>query len=175
MPKCAYHRPYCTHLAPRTRLRYIHTDNTTPEPDTMIPITDNITLEDDEIQESFIRSSGPGGQNVNKTSTGVQLRFNAATSPALTDYVRTRLLTLAGSRATSDGVIIITATEHRSQLANREEALARLVALIRQATERPKYRRPTRPSKAAKERRMEGKARRGDVKKTRGPVRGGDD
>ena len=141
----------------------------------MIPITEHIALEDDEIQESFIRSSGPGGQNVNKTSTGVQLRFNAATSPALTDYVRARLLSLAGSRATADGVIIITATEHRSQLANREEALARLVALIRQATERPKYRRPTRPSKAAKERRMEGKARRGDVKKTRGPVRGGDD
>lgn len=138
----------------------------------MIQITEHIALNDDEIEESFIRSSGPGGQNVNKTSTGVQLRFNAAASPGLTDYVRTRLLALAGSRATADGVIIITATKHRSQLANREEALARLVALIRQAMVRPKYRRPTRPSKASKERRLEGKKQRGDVKKNRGPVRG---
>lgn len=138
----------------------------------MIQITEHITLNEDEIEESFIRSSGPGGQNVNKTSTGVQLRFNASASPGLPDFVRTRLLDLAGSRATVDGFVIITATEHRSQLSNREAALARLVALIRQATVRPKYRRATRPSKAAKARRLDGKKHRADVKKSRGPVRG---
>lgn len=141
----------------------------------MIQITEHIALEDDEIQESFIRSSGPGGQNVNKTSTGVQLRFDAQSSVALPGSVRTRLLALAGSRATADGVIIITATEHRSQLANREEALARLVAMIRQAAVPPKYRRPTRPSLASKTRRLEGKTRRSGVKKTRGRVQGDGD
>lgn len=141
----------------------------------MIEITSHIAIAESEIEESFIRSSGPGGQHVNKTSTGVQLRFDAANSPNLPEDVRTRLLALAGSRATAAGVIVITATEHRSQQGNREEALARLVAMLRTASIRPKYRRPTRPSLAAKERRLTGKSIRSGVKKTRGPIRGDGD
>lgn len=141
----------------------------------MIPITEYIALADDEIEESFIRSSGPGGQHVNKSSTGVQLRFDVTNSPSLSDSVRARLRTLAGSRLTADGVLVITATNFRSQKANREEAVDRLVMLIRAAAVPPRRRRKTRPSKAAKARRMDGKRQRGELKKTRRPVRGHDD
>ena len=138
----------------------------------MIPVTEHIALSDEEIDESFIRSSGPGGQHVNKTSTGVQLRFNVAGSPSLPEGVRERLLARAGSRLTSDGVLVITATSHRSQKGNREDALQRLIELIRAAAVPPRPRRKTRPTKASKTRRLEGKRIRGIVKATRRTVRG---
>lgn len=138
----------------------------------MIPVTEHIVLGDDEIEESFIRSSGPGGQHVNKTSTGVQLRFDVAGSPSLPGGVRVRLMAMAGSRLTSEGVLVITATNFRSQKGNREEALNRLLEMIRAAAVPPRRRQKTRPSKAAKARRLEGKRQRSERKQTRGPVRG---
>lgn len=136
----------------------------------MIPITDRIHLEDDEIDEQFIRCSGAGGQHVNKTSTGVQLRFNVNASPSIPGYAKTKLKILAGSRLTQEGVLVISATRRRSQKANREDAQTRLVDLIRLALQRDKPRRKTRPTKAAKTRRLEGKNRRSNVKKNRRPV-----
>jgi len=134
----------------------------------MIRITNHIAIEDSEIAESFIRASGPGGQNVNKLSTAVQLRFGVRQSPSLPDEVRARLERLAGKRLTRDGVLVITAQRFRTQERNREDALARLVELIRAATVRPVKRRPTKPTFASKVRRLEGKKRRGDVKALRG-------
>ncbi len=130
----------------------------------MIPVTSTITLDDDEIAETFIRASGPGGQNVNKTSSAVQLRFDAMHSPNLPDRVREKLATIAGQRMTRDGVLVITAQAHRSQLLNRKEALERLVALIQEAAVRPIIRRPTRPTLASKKRRLDAKQRRSAVK-----------
>lgn len=130
----------------------------------MIPITRSISLDEREIEETFIRASGPGGQHVNKTSSAVQLRFDVRRSRSLPEEVAARLEELAGHRLTQDGVIIITAETHRSQRLNREEALARLVELIRSATVRKKARRPTRPTRASKERRLDSKARRSSVK-----------
>lgn len=133
----------------------------------MIPITPTIAIDEREIEESFVRASGPGGQHVNKTSTAVQLRFDVRRSPSLPNDVAIRLMKLAGSRMTQDGILIVTAQDHRSQKQNREEALARLVDLIRQATVRQKVRRATKPTKASQERRRAGKERRSTVKANR--------
>jgi ribosome-associated protein len=133
----------------------------------MIQVTNSIAIDEDELQESFIRASGPGGQNVHKVSSAVQLRFDVRRSPSLPDDVKTRLERIAGKRLTGDGVLVITAQRFRTQERNREDAVARLVELVRQATERPKPRRPTRPTLASKKRRLEAKGRRADIKKGR--------
>ena len=134
----------------------------------MIRITDHIALDESELVESFIRASGPGGQNVNKLSTAVQLRFDVRHSPSLTDEVRARLERLAGRRLTRDGVLVITAQSHRTQERNRADAIDRLIALIRQAAVRPLLRRATKPTKASRRRRLEAKKRRGGIKALRG-------
>lgn len=136
----------------------------------MITVTPAISISENELEESFIRSPGPGGQNVNKVETAVQLRFDAAHSPNLPADVFARLKGIAGQRMTIDGVIVITARRFRSQDRNRADARDRLVELIRKATEVPKKRRPTKPSLGAKRRRMDSKTKRGSVKKTRGRV-----
>jgi ribosome-associated protein len=136
-----------------------------------IAVTDTISIGEEELHESFVLASGPGGQNVNKVSSAVQLRFDVARSPSLDGAVRARLSALAGQRLTKDGVLVMTARAHRSQERNRADALERLVELIRRAAVPPKPRRATKPSKAAKRRRLEGKKIRANVKRTRGPVR----
>lgn len=133
----------------------------------MIQITSSIAIDEREIEETFVRASGPGGQNVNKVSTAVQLRFDAAGSPSLPDDVKMRLATLAGQRMTKDGVIVIMAQSHRLQERNREDALARLVDLIRRAAHRPRVRRATRPTLGSKIRRMDSKTKRGRTKAMR--------
>jgi ribosome-associated protein len=133
----------------------------------MIRVNAQIELDEREIQEDFVRASGPGGQNVNKVSTAVQLRFDVARSPSLPDPVRARLVTLAGRRLTQDGVLIIEAERFRSQRRNRDDALQRLIELIREACEAETPRRPTRPTLASKKRRLESKQRRGETKKLR--------
>ena len=134
---------------------------------TMIPITGTLSIDESELHLQFVRSSGPGGQNVNKVSTAVQLRFDVGNSPSLPGDVRTRLIRLAGRRITQDGILLIEARQHRTQERNREDAIARLVELIKKATEKPKPRKKTRPSLASKERRIESKKQRGETKKMR--------
>ncbi|MBN2752350.1 MAG: aminoacyl-tRNA hydrolase [Rhodospirillaceae bacterium] len=140
----------------------------------MIVITPNIAISENEIEEQFIRASGPGGQNVNKVSSAVRLRFDAAQSPALSSAVFRRLRVLAGSRMSQDGVLTILAEEHRSQVLNRQAALARLVDLIQSASVTPKFRVPTRPTLAAKRRRLAAKKSRSEIKQKRGSVRSED-
>lgn len=136
----------------------------------MIQVTDHISLHESEIQLEFIRASGPGGQNINKVSSAVQLRFDAARSPALSEAIRARLKQLAGHRMTADGILIIKAQRYRTQERNREDAIDRLIALIRQAAHIPKQRRRTKPSAAARQKRLAAKRRRGEIKRRRRPV-----
>ncbi|HZH11790.1 MAG TPA: alternative ribosome rescue aminoacyl-tRNA hydrolase ArfB [Microvirga sp.] len=133
----------------------------------MIQVTTSIALDEAELQENFIRASGPGGQNVNKVESAVQLRFDVRNSPSLPEDVKARLERIAGKRLTNEGVLIITAQRFRTQERNREDAVSRLVDLVRQAAERPKPRRPTRPTLASKKRRLEAKGRRSEIKRGR--------
>ena len=130
-------------------------------------VTPQIIIEDSELEESFIQASGPGGQNVNKVATAVQLRFDVVRSPSLPEDVRQRLTALAGRRLTQNGVLVLTARNHRTQERNREEARERLAELIRQAAIAPKPRRATRPTLASKKRRLEAKTVRAGIKRTR--------
>ena len=133
----------------------------------LIPINCYVFLDDGEIEESFVRASGPGGQNVNKVSSAVQLRFDLSRSRSVPEDLRERLARLAGRRLTRDGVIVIIAQRYRTQERNREDALERLLTLIRRAAVPPAPRRPTKPSRAAKERRLQAKARRAATKERR--------
>ncbi len=141
----------------------------------MIQITRTIKIDEGEIQENFIRASGPGGQNVNKVATTVQLRFDVTNSRSLPDEVRKRLISLAGNRITEDGVLVIEARRFRTQLRNREDAIERLVKLIRKAAQRPQTRRKTRPTLASKKHRLESKHRSSETKHLRGPVQPDDE
>ena len=133
----------------------------------MIKITDTLSIGEDEIQESFVRASGPGGQNVNKLSTAVELRFDVRRSPSLPDDISIRLQRLAGRRLTKDGILVIEAQSHRTQERNRADALSRLIALIRQAAVAPKPRKKTKPSRAARAERTDRKVHRGKIKRLR--------
>jgi len=136
----------------------------------MIKISSSISIDENKIEEHFIRAPGPGGQKVNKTESAVQLRFHARNCPALSNEVFLRLKPLAGRRMTHDGVIVLTASRFRTQEQNRRDALERLIALIREAAMHPKYRRPSRPSRAAKQRRLDGKRHQGKLKKGRSRI-----
>ena len=136
----------------------------------MIQVTSRLSIDEREIGLTFIRASGPGGQNVNKVSSAVQLRFDVAHSPSLPEDVRERLMRLAGNRLTTEGELVIEAKRHRTQGRNRDDAIGRLVDLIRLATEKPKPRIATRPTLASKKRRLEAKVRRGETKRGRGSV-----
>jgi ribosome-associated protein len=133
----------------------------------MIRIAEGVDLDEREISERFVRASGPGGQNVNKVATAVELRFDVAAS-SLPDEIKRRLTTLSGGRLTADSILLIDSREHRTQARNREAARERLIALIRQAARRPKKRRATRPNAGARERRLQSKRRRSEIKKLRG-------
>jgi ribosome-associated protein len=140
----------------------------------MIVVTDTLSIDEAELEERFVKASGPGGQHVNKTSSAVELRFDVRASPSLPEDVRARLYRLAGSRLTQEGVLVIFAQNARSQEMNRQDARERLVALIRRASVAPKPRKRTRPPRASKLQRLEGKSRRAGVKALRGRPRGED-
>lgn len=137
----------------------------------MIYITDELEIDESEIGEEFIRASGPGGQNVNKVATAVQLRFNVRTSPSLPDDIRSRLIIIAGKRLSRDGTLIIKAGRYRTRERNRQDALERLIVLIRKASEIPKIRRRTKPTVASKKKRMETKRKTGERKRMRRSVK----
>jgi ribosome-associated protein len=133
----------------------------------MIRVTDTISIDESELSESFVRSSGPGGQNVNKLSTAVQLRFDVRRSPSLPNDVAIRLYRIAGQRMTKDGVLVITAQRHRTQERNRADARERLIAMIREAATPPAPRRPTKPPRASRRERLDTKKRRSGIKRLR--------
>ena len=139
-----------------------------------IPVTDEISLDPTEIEESFVRASGPGGQNVNKVSSAVQIRFDVERSPSLDGWTKARLMRAAGTKMTKDGVLVIKAQSHRDQSLNRAEAQERLVAMIAAASIRPKPRRATKPTYSSKLKRLEGKSIRAGVKAGRSKVSGDD-
>jgi ribosome-associated protein len=141
----------------------------------MLKVSESIAIDESELDVQFVRASGPGGQNVNKVATAVQLRFDAANSPSLPDGVRERLIRLAGSRASDQGVLVINARRFRTQERNRQDAVDRLVALIQEAAQAPKTRRKTRPTAASERRRLEEKRRRSDLKQSRRSVPHPDD
>ena len=139
----------------------------------MLDVAPGLTIDESELDERFVRASGPGGQNVNKVATAVELRFDAERSPKISNEVRARLRAIAGSRMTGDGVVLIDARRHRTQAQNREDARLRLAELLRQALVKPKRRRKTKPTKSSVQRRMDSKRRHSQTKRARGRV--GDD
>jgi ribosome-associated protein len=136
----------------------------------VIQVTDNIAIDERELVFDFVQASGPGGQNVNKVSTAVRLRFDVRNSPSLPEYVREKLEQVAGRRLSSEGVLLIAAQRFRSQLRNREDAVERLVELVREAAIRPTYRRPTKPTLGSRKRRLEAKGQRSETKRMRGNI-----
>ena len=138
----------------------------------MLEITPAIAIEESELSERFVRASGPGGQNVNKVATAVELRFDVARSPAISDEVKQRLRTIAGTRMSADGVLTIDARRHRTQPQNRADARERLAQLVRQALVKPRRRRKTKPTKNSVERRIQSKQKRSQTKRARGGVSG---